>query len=220
MAALTLITPPAAEPVTVADAKLDLRVTLSDDDALISALITAARQYAEKYTRRQLVTATWLYSLDAFRSAIYGPGYDTFRSAATLPQTLGSFPFGSLNYPWNVIDIPLPPLQSISSISYTDTAGTVQTLDPSTYLVDTHTEWGRISPAFGMTWPPTRAVINAVGITFIAGYSTVPAAICQAIKLLVNHWYQHRVAVSDAPYKEVPFAVSALLDSYRFGSYV
>ena len=60
-----LVTAPAAEPLTLAEAKLHLRVDDTADDALIGALITAARQHAEHDTRRALVTQTWKLALDA-----------------------------------------------------------------------------------------------------------------------------------------------------------
>lgn len=219
MAGLSLITPPASEPVSLADAYDSARVT-TPDDALMTSLITAAREFAETYTRRQFVTATWLYALDAFRASFVGPGYDTFRQPATLPQTLGSFPFGTMSYPWNVINIPLPPLQAINSIVYIDPNGNQQTLAPSQYIVDPITQWGRISPAYGQIWPPTRPQLNAVQITFTAGYATVPANAVQAIKLMVNHWWDHRHAVSDATFSEVPLTARILLDSLKFGGYV
>lgn len=66
MAALRQTVAPASEPVSLAEAKAHLRVDGTDEDTLISSLLAAAREYAETFTRRQLVTATWRLSLDAF----------------------------------------------------------------------------------------------------------------------------------------------------------
>ncbi len=63
---LQLVTAPASEPVTLAEAKSHLRVTVTDDDTLITSLIVAARQWIENFTRRALITQTWDYFLDAF----------------------------------------------------------------------------------------------------------------------------------------------------------
>ena len=49
---LTRQTPPAVEPVTVAEAKAHLRVDISDDDTYIGTLITAAREWCEEYLDR------------------------------------------------------------------------------------------------------------------------------------------------------------------------
>jgi uncharacterized phiE125 gp8 family phage protein len=61
-----LITAPATEPVTVAEAKAHLRVDSADDDALITALIVSARQGAEHITGRALMPQTWELALDKF----------------------------------------------------------------------------------------------------------------------------------------------------------
>ena len=53
-----LLTPPAAEPWTVAEAKAFLRVEHDDDDAIIASLIAAARGQIEALTRRALMTQT------------------------------------------------------------------------------------------------------------------------------------------------------------------
>ena len=56
--AIDIVTPAASEPISLTDAKNFLRVDHSNDDTLISALITSARQLCEEYTRRILVTTT------------------------------------------------------------------------------------------------------------------------------------------------------------------
>ncbi len=63
---MKLILEPSSEPLTVAEAKLFLRVSDSVDDDLIASLVTAARQHAEDYTRRALVAQTWAKSYDGF----------------------------------------------------------------------------------------------------------------------------------------------------------
>lgn len=61
-----LITPPSAEPVTLAEAKKHLNLEITDDDAYVTALIVAARQYAEEYCWRALLTQTWERVSDRF----------------------------------------------------------------------------------------------------------------------------------------------------------
>ena len=63
---LVLITPPAIEPVTLDEAKAHLKVDTTDDDALITELITAARGRAEQYTQRALITQSWTQWLDGW----------------------------------------------------------------------------------------------------------------------------------------------------------
>lgn len=70
---LTLKVAPAAEPVTLAEAKLHCKVDASDDDALITALIVAARQQAEHRTGRALVTQQWEFTRDSFPQQIELP---------------------------------------------------------------------------------------------------------------------------------------------------
>lgn len=61
---LELITPPAVEPVSLDEVKAHLKVDGTDDDALIGALITAARAQAEWHTHRAFVTQDWIYWRD------------------------------------------------------------------------------------------------------------------------------------------------------------
>lgn len=187
--ALTLVTAPAAEPITLVEAKAHLRVDIADDDSLITALITAARQHVEVITRRALITQTWDLTLD-------------------------TWPDGG------AILMPLPPLQSVTSITYKDSAGTVYTMPATDYIVDKAEEPGRIVLAYGKTWPSvTLYPAGAITVRFTAGYgaaSAVPQAIKQAILLLVGHWYESREAVvGGAVQREIPFAVEALLWSFR-----
>ncbi|MCC6946941.1 MAG: phage head-tail connector protein [Bradyrhizobiaceae bacterium] len=59
-----LLTPPAGEPLSLAEAKQFLRVEHEDNDELVAALISAACNAVELATRRVLVTQTWRIVLD------------------------------------------------------------------------------------------------------------------------------------------------------------
>lgn len=70
---LRLVTPPTIEPVTLEEVKLHLRVDGTEEDSLISALITAARQKAEEYTKRVFITQSWELALDSVSGKVYLP---------------------------------------------------------------------------------------------------------------------------------------------------
>jgi len=62
-------TPPRSEPLTLAEAKLHLN--FSEDDVLISALISAARGWCEGFQNRAYITQTWELVLDCFPNRDY-----------------------------------------------------------------------------------------------------------------------------------------------------
>ncbi len=66
MSAFILKTGPAEEPVSLSEAKNHLRVTESDEDALILGLIRAAREQVEADTGRPLLSQTWQLVVDNF----------------------------------------------------------------------------------------------------------------------------------------------------------
>lgn len=68
---IKVVTAPAALPVTIAEAKAFSRITIDDDDTLLTALITAATAHAEHYTGLRFVTQTLDLYLDSF-PGLYG----------------------------------------------------------------------------------------------------------------------------------------------------
>ena len=116
------------------------------------------------------------------------------------------------------IELPHPPLASVTSIKYVDTAGTLQTLDPSDYLVDSYSEPARIVPAYGKVWPLIRHQPNAIVVRYVAGYgaaSDVPTAIKNWMLLKIGTMYKMRSDVMAGQISALPHA-DAMLDGYRF----
>jgi uncharacterized phiE125 gp8 family phage protein len=93
---------------------------------------------------------------------------------------------------WNAIDVPLPTLQSVTSVKYYDPDGVQQTMDPAGYIASGQ----QIVPVDA--WPDydtTRP--GAVTVRFTAGYgnaTAVPAAIKAAILLYIGDLYANREA--------------------------
>lgn len=205
---LTLITPPAEEPITLEEAKLHLRNPVDLEDPLVSALIVAARQKCESWLRRTLVTTTWELSLEGFPGCGWIPGFPY-----TGRQYLERQPVGTLYG----VELPNPALQSVTSITYVDTTGSTQTLATSEYQVETGTP-GRVLPAYGKVWPSTRRQPGAVKIWFVAGYgnpASVPDSVKIAMKLMISHFYENRGESNVA----LPTAAEALLSAEDWGFY-
>ncbi len=94
--------------------------------------------------------------------------------------------------------IPMPTAQSIDSVSYVDTNGVTQTLDPSLYHVDLNSQPARITPAFGLIWPVTRWQTNAVTIRFTCGYGAsadVPDGIRSWMLMRINTLWNNRAQI-------------------------
>jgi uncharacterized phiE125 gp8 family phage protein len=111
--------------------------------------------------------------------------------------------------------VPLPPLQSVQQITYVDEDGNEQTLAPDQYTVDTVNEPGWIV-AGPNGWPKTGDYINAVRVTFTAGYQVVPEPIKIAVRLMIGHWYENREdVVIGVTVMKLPNASEMLLAPYK-----
>lgn len=185
---LSITTPAATDPVALTEAKAHLRVDHSDEDTLITSLISAATQWAQNYTRRQFVTATFTMTLDGF-------------------------PAGK------AIELPRPPLVSVTTFTYTDTNGDSQTVAGSVYGERVDSVPGRLHLLSGQSWPATLVQDGVVSIVYVAGYgaaSAVPESVKAAINLLVAHWYEHREEVIVGTItSRVQVAAESLLNAYR-----
>ncbi|MDH5612211.1 MAG: head-tail connector protein [Gammaproteobacteria bacterium] len=67
-----IVTAPAEEPIALAEAKAHVRATDTSEDALITSLIIAAREYVEAYILRKLVTQRWrVYYNDFYELVLF-----------------------------------------------------------------------------------------------------------------------------------------------------
>lgn len=117
------------------------------------------------------------------------------------------------------VELPKPPLQSVTSIKYKDSAGTESTWADTNYIVDPDSFLGRVVLADGISWPTaTLYPAGGIRIQFVAGYglaADVPQTTRQAMLLLIGHLYENREAGTDRALTEIPFGVKSLLDMNR-----
>ena len=199
---LAIVTAPTTEPVTLTEAKNNLRVIHTrDDDEIEDVLIPAARQWCESYTRRTFITTAYKLFLERF------PRSD---------DTWGPYHYGQ-------ILLPRPPrIGAVATVlTYTDTDGTSQTFATTKYRVTSGDEPTRVEPAYGQTWPSTRTQSEAINFTWSGGYgaaSTVPAAIKSAILMMVASMYAYKESeITGTIISDVGFNVQARLSPYVLG---
>jgi uncharacterized phiE125 gp8 family phage protein len=196
MRGLTRLVQPPAEPVPVDEAMAYLRQDDPTDEPLVRSLLKAARELIESTYDLTCISTTWQMTMDRF------PRYSTsavwqYNSDAIWQQRLPVTQLSGQWYPDRAsIRVVRPPLVSVQSITFFDTNGLSQTVDPTIYNVDTTTPRGRIAPAFGQIWPIVQMRLESVVVTYVAGYgddgSQVPEALRLAIKALVLDWYENR----------------------------
>ena len=110
--ALRLTTPPAIEPLSLDDAKAQIRVDDDYSDSLITALISAVRRDVEAFLGRAMITQTWMMVLDEFPDGSGGG------------RLTNSFMSHNLHAyrKFREIEIPRPPLKAIRTRSSTSGA--------------------------------------------------------------------------------------------------
>lgn len=189
MHAPVLVTPPSEMPVSLAEAKVHLRVDHTDEDGLITSLVKAATSHLDGYNGvlgRGIVTQTWRQDFDAF--------------------------------PGRTLRLPLP-ATSISSIKVRSSAGTLSTVASEAYALKQDELGSYVRFDDDYSSPSDLAQSNAVLVEFVAGYgaaAAVPYELKVAILLLVGHWFVNRTAVVTGTIAtDIPMAVSMLVESHR-----
>lgn len=176
---------PADAPVSLAEAKAHLRVDHDDQDDLITAQIKAATAYLDGY------------------AGILGRALVT----QTWRQDFATFA--------DRLPLPVSPVIAIVSVSYFDAGNVQQVVDPGNYALHADRRGVHVALQTGNAWPRTFGCVDAVSVTFSAGYGAaadVPEPIRQAILLIVQRLFDGADTEIDAAIDRV---VHALIAPYR-----
>lgn len=131
---------------------------------------------------------------------------------ATYIQTLDAWQ--------DIIELLVNPVQSITSIKYYDEDDALQTLTATDFILDDFSIPNRLVKDVDITLPTLKDKPNAIEITFVAGYTTIPEQLRTWIKVVTSTFYESREEFGVMKQNELPNRfIIRLLDSYKV-SYV
>lgn len=169
---LMLVEAPAAEPLSLADMKLQLRLPAgyTAEDATLGRVIRASRHRVERWTWRRLIDQG---------VAMVTAGFVGSRGGLLLPTA---------------------PISSVVEVAYRDADGAPQVLDPESYYLDgTEGEPMTLRPARGFAWPAVdRESAEPVRVTVRAGWADAAALSAEAedlvaaVAMLATHLFDNR----------------------------
>jgi uncharacterized phiE125 gp8 family phage protein len=187
-----LITPPATEPVTLAELKAHARITGTQDDTLLTGLLKAARQWCEHYTRRAFIHQVWELALSAAPS----------KESVNLPRA----PLAEI-LSVRLYDEEDQPTDWISNNYYADTLA-----QPGRLVLRDGAVW----PDFARC---ANGMVITYRAGYGDSAENVPEAIKLAIKQLALHWYEYRgEAINTTMIAAAPLTIEALLHDFRLYS--
>ena len=198
---LSVLTPPTAEPLSLAEARAHMRVDHFDEDGVIAGLILAARQHIEQETGLALCTQTLRGTLDAF------PAGKAMALPAHPVQSVTAVRYhneaGTL-IEWSAAEWE------------TDLSGIVPRIAPRNGFAwpTPGKKLGAVQVEFVAGYGGPELVRSACMTG--CGPELVPQPVMQALRILVAHYYEHReLVVTGTIVNELPMAVKALLAPYR-----
>lgn len=180
-----ITTPPAQEPVPIEDVKAYGRIVGTEEDNILSSILSGVIEKMEGYLGRALISQTITMNMD------YWPG--------------------------NIVQLPRPPLISITSVATLDESGVATIYSADNYYAFVNAVPGELVLKQGVTEPVTyERDRGGYRIIFIAGYGATPSTVPIAIRNAIVDWaYQEfdtRMATDGPPERNIkklmPFKVS------------
>ena len=187
MRAYKVTSPNTTALIATSDAKLYLKVDISDDDTIIAGLVTAATKSAEEYTNRFFLSTT----IEQYAT--------TFADIKNLLKSPVSTVVRIQYYDEN------NSLQTLSSDFWDVTAA----VEPSQIYLKPNKSFPQIAQR-------EDAVIVKYIVGYGSATTDVPLPITQACYLIIGHLYQNRQEVVVGKIAtELPFGAKYLLDQYK-----
>tara|TARA_R110000824_G_scaffold10802_3_gene47281 strand:+ start:1832 stop:2425 length:594 start_codon:yes stop_codon:yes gene_type:complete len=144
---------------------------------------------------------------------------DTRRSLITQTHVLSMDIFPSNG----IIELPTVPVQSVTSVTYVDTADATQTFSASKYSVDSNNTPSRVIVNASEDFPTVRGHYDDIKVTYIAGYGATVVSVDPvakfAILMLISHLFNSPSVTTHGSISVVPVGYESLINSLKWGQY-
>lgn len=182
---------PAFEPLTLAEVKSHLR--LADDSVDHDQ-----------------------YCLDAIKRA-----RDEFEARTNIILASGTFTMAIDDWPGkDYIELPVRPVSSITSITYTLDSGSTSTWSSASYALHNYDSMPRVLLKYNETWPSNRGYYGDIIITFVAGYANrgaIPQGIKHALLVDIDRRFEKRGAEEEKGTASITY--DSIANSYQRQTY-
>lgn len=184
-----------ADPISLAVAKQHLRIdsASADEDVELLSIISAATQYAENITKRNL-------------------------RGSELTKLYTSFPY-SLDREKLGLNMIKGPVASVTSLKYYDSSNVQVTVDQADYRIVVRNDTSMLYPAMGSNWPSDcNNEPGNIELIYTISSTNIPSPITTAILLIVGSLYENRedgVLEQGIVSVRAPIAAKDLLSAYR-----
>ena len=177
--------------ITLAEAKIHLRVGDSGDDDYITSLIFAAQDAINNYCNINLMSRTIIQNCDTWE--------DTKILLISPPANSGTV--------------------SLTSVQYYNTTNVLTTDTLANYILDSGSTPPRLELKQDKTYPKTYERNSAIKISYLCGQlqaSRIPFALKQAALIFVGQFYENRqIDVVGRTVGTIPTAAKFLMEPYR-----
>jgi uncharacterized phiE125 gp8 family phage protein len=235
---IAIKTAPTVEPVTTAEAKAHLRVDISDDDTLIAGLVTAARRLIEGWTGIRMITQTWYYYLDCFPmeeeiilpigpvSAVSSVKYMKQDDSVLSTMSASDYVTDLVGLPARITlkdsaSWPGDTLREVNGVVIEFVAGYGNASDLVAARAALTAAEALVASATAETLAAAQVALAAAQVAVTAAEAAeaveVPEELKLAVKMMVEHYYEHRGAVTELKIEEAPLAVQSLVASFDVG---
>ena len=209
MAGITIVADVSEEPISADNVRSYARIDDGVDTTEITNMIKSSRLFVENYLGRSLLNRTLKFSVD-YIDEVDQPLFEGMRIGPDMTIRR------------RYLQLPRPPVVSVTHVKTFDDADTETTLSSSKYYLDNQREPARIILRNGETWPTALRVGNAIEVTYVSGYGTtrssVPEAIIQGLFQHITFMYENRgdqMGASRATQVSIPPQIRYLLDPYK-----